>query len=121
MDKIDGYEGFAFGMPMEQAVAIRPGSKVEPCGFVGVVGCIEYTTNVSGFPATVDVQFSGYPPLVTQVVLIIVSMNVADAANHPCTAITSELGRQLATKYGSNSSSKETPRLGRHQTAAPFR
>lgn len=97
VDKIDGYEGFAFGMTMEQAVAIRPGSKVEPCG---VVGCIEYTTNVSGFPATVDVQFGGDPPLVTKVVLVIESMNVADAANRPCTAITSELGRQLATKYG---------------------
>lgn len=98
VDRIDGYDGFAFGMTIEQATAIRPGSKVEPCGFAGVVGCIEFKTNVSAFPATVDVQFSGDPPVVTQIVLIVESL--ADSANSPCTAVTNELGRLLAAKYG---------------------
>lgn len=38
VDKIDGYDGFVFGTTIEQATVVRPGSRLEPCGFAGVVG-----------------------------------------------------------------------------------
>jgi hypothetical protein len=92
------FDGFNFGMTVEEATAVKPGSAYAQCGFRGVVGCIEYETTVSAVPATVDVQFNGNPPRVIQIVLMINSLQGPGVAS--CSSVTQGLRNWLVRNHG---------------------
>ena len=69
IDKVDGYDGYRFGMTLDQAKKIKPAAKQTPCDFVQVVACLEYAITISAFPATVTVQFEGATPALSQIII----------------------------------------------------
>jgi hypothetical protein len=97
--KVDGFEGYRFGMTLEQALKIRPSAKQTKCEYTGVAACLEYGTTVSAFPATVAVQFErANPLLLTQILITIHSMD--DPIDHTCRDVTKELLKLMVPKYG---------------------
>jgi hypothetical protein len=98
VSKIEGYDGYLFGMTVEQALRVKAGTNYAPCEFKDVVGCIEYDAMVSAFPTRVAVQFKGASPRLVQVVLKFDSLR--EPIRHPCKVITAELVRLLVARYG---------------------
>jgi hypothetical protein len=95
--KIDGYEGYKFGMTLEQALKVRPSAKQTQCEYQNVTQCIEYETTVSAFPAKVTVQFH---PAVVQILVTFYSMD--DPIDRSCREIGKELLKLMVPKYGSD-------------------
>jgi hypothetical protein len=95
--KIDGYDGYKFRMTLDQARKANPEAKQTKCDYVNVDACLEYSTHVGPFPAAVTVQFSGTPPLLTQILLTFRSLD--DTPLYKCQDITKELLELLVTKY----------------------
>lgn len=99
MKKVDGYDGYKFGMTLDQALQIKPFVKQKtPCGYKGVPVCLEYATTVSGFPARVDIQFEGSAPLLSRILLTISSFEVS--VRHTCAEVGKVVLGLLADKYG---------------------
>ena len=98
MAKVEGYDGYLFGMTVDQAMRVKAGVKYAPCDFKDVVGCIEYDAMVSAFPTRVVVQFKGASPRLAQVVLQFDSLR--EPIQHPCKVVTAELVRLLVARYG---------------------
>jgi hypothetical protein len=96
--QVDGYQDYKFGMTLEQARIINPAAAYTKCNYVGVVACLEYPTTISAFPAKVVVQFTGAPPLLTQVVISFDALN--EPVRFPCSMVATELTKLLAAKYG---------------------
>ena len=96
--KVDGYEGYKFGMTLDQAKKVNPSAQQTRCTYVSVTACLEYPTTVSIFPAMVVVQFEGAPPLLRQVLLTIKSS--AETLIRSCTEVTTEVVKLLIAKYG---------------------
>lgn len=96
--KIDGYDGYRFGMTVEEASKVKGGAQYASCDFKDVVGCIEYPVTVSAFPARVSVQFKGQTPRIVQVIVTFDSLR--EPIKNPCKAVSKEIVRLLATKYG---------------------
>jgi hypothetical protein len=97
--KIDGYEGYKFGMTLEQALKVRASAKQTQCDFNGVTTCIEYQTTVSAFLAKVTVQFAPATPLLLSKILVTL---YGEPIDHGCTEIGKELLKLLASKYGND-------------------
>lgn len=99
MKKVDGYDGYKFGMTLDQALQIKPFAKQKtPCGYKGVPVCLEYATAVSGFPARVDIQFEGSAPLLSRILLTISSFE--ESVRHTCAEVGKVVLGLLADKYG---------------------
>ncbi|WP_422033965.1 hypothetical protein [Reyranella sp.] len=96
--KIDGYDGYRFGMTIEEATKVKTGLSYVSCDFKDVVGCIQYPVTVSAFPAQVSVQFKGATPRVVQIVVSFDSLR--EPNKNPCRAISKEVFRLMAAKYG---------------------
>jgi hypothetical protein len=96
--QVDGYQDYKFGMTVEQARIINPAAAYTKCDYVGVVACLEYPTTISAFPAKVVAQFTGVPPLLTQVVIAFNALN--EPVRFPCSMVARELRMLLAAKYG---------------------
>ena len=97
--KIDGYDGYRFGMTIEEATKVKAGARYAPCDFKDMVGCIQYPVTVSAFPALVSVQFKGATPRVVQIIINFDSLKEPD--KNPCGAVAKEVFRLMAAKYGS--------------------
>lgn len=97
--KIDGYDGYRFGMTIEEAAKVKGGSRYASCDFKDMVGCIQYPVTVSAFPALVSVQFKGATPRVVQIVISFDSLKEPD--KYPCEAVAKEVFRLMVAKYGS--------------------
>jgi hypothetical protein len=97
---IDGYDRYRFGMSLAEAQAVNPTAKKIPCGFKDVVFCLEYDTEISAFPARVDVQFEGVEPRASQVVITIDSLH--EPIKHSCVDVAKELLKLLIAKYDSH-------------------
>jgi hypothetical protein len=98
LGKVEGYDGYKFGMTVDQARAVKPIAKQTPCDFVNVITCLEYETRVTAFPATAIVQFTGAPPLLSAVLLTIRS---SDEPSGPmCHEIGQEVLSLLLARYG---------------------
>jgi hypothetical protein len=64
INKVEGFEGYKFGMTLNEALAVRPSAKQTQCDYKNVAICIEYPTTVSVFRSTVVAQFErGVSPL----------------------------------------------------------
>ena len=98
MPKVEGYDGYTFGMTVEQARHVKPAVPYDACDFKDVVGCIKYPVTISAFPAVVAVQFKGSPAKVVQIVVQFDSLRQPRAGK--CKVVTAEVGRLLAAKYG---------------------
>jgi len=96
--KVDGYDGYKFGMTIDQAKKVKPAAKQTRCEYPGVATCLEYETMVSAFPATVVVQFRGDTPLLSQILLTIRSFD--KPVRHSCREVGEEVLKLLAAKYG---------------------
>ena len=101
IQKVDGYDGYKFGMSIDQAKNIKPAAKQTRCEYVSVDACLEYATTISVFPATVSVQFKGATPLLSQILLTIRSFP-EPVVRHPCREVGEEVLKLLAAKYGTN-------------------
>jgi hypothetical protein len=97
--KVDGYDGYKFGMTIDQAKRIKSAAKQTRCEYVDVSTCLEYRTMVSVFPATVTVQFKGAAPLLSQIIITIRSL--ADPS-HSCREVGREVLKLLTAKYGND-------------------
>jgi hypothetical protein len=97
--KVDGYDDYKFGMTIDQALKVRPAAKQKtPCDYVGVPVCLEYATTVSVFSATVNVQFEGDTPLLSQILITISSLD--EPVPRPCREVGKEVLSLLVGKYG---------------------
>ena len=96
--KVEGYDGYKFGITVDQAIAVKPIAKQTPCDFVNVITCLEYETTVAAFPATAIIQFTGAPPLLSAVLLTIRSSD--EPAGHTCHEIGQEVLSLLLARYG---------------------
>lgn len=96
--KIDGYDGYRFGMTVEEAAKVKAGPSYASCEFTDMVGCIQYPVTVSAFPALVSVQFKGATPRVVQIIISFDSLKEPD--KYPCEAVAKEVFRLMAAKYG---------------------
>jgi hypothetical protein len=97
--KVDGYDDYKFGMTVDQALKVRPAAiRKTPCDYVGVPVCLEYATTVSVFSATVNVQFKGDTPLLSQILITIRSLD--EPVRHPCREVGKEVLSLLVDKYG---------------------
>jgi hypothetical protein len=96
--KVDGYDGYKFGMSIDQALNVKPAAKQKtPCDYQDVPTCLEYATTVSVFSARVNVQFKfeNGTPLLSQVLL-----TIDEPVRHPCHEVGRELLHLLVDKYG---------------------
>ena len=101
MKKVDGYDDYKFGMTVDQALKVRLAAKRNtPCDYSGVPVCLEYATTVSVFPATVNVQFQGDTPLLSQILITIRSLD--EPVRRPCHEVGKEVLRLLVDKYGTH-------------------
>jgi hypothetical protein len=98
LGKVEGYDGYKFGMTVDQARTVKPIAKETPCDFVNVITCLEYETRVAAFPATAIVQFTGTPPLLSAVLLTIRSSD--EPAGPTCHQIGQEVLSLLRARYG---------------------
>jgi len=97
--KVDGYDGYKFGMTVDQALKVRPAAEQKtPCDYQGIPVCLEYATTVSVFPATVNVQFKGDVPLLSQILLTISSLD--EPVHYSCREVGKEVLKLLVVKYG---------------------
>ena len=96
---MDGYDGYKFGMTIDEALKVKFAAKKKtPCDYQGVPVCLEYATTVSAFPATVSVQFQfdGNTPLLSQILLTVRSLD----DRYPCPDVGKEVLKLLVAKYG---------------------
>jgi hypothetical protein len=102
MKKVDGYEGYRFGMTVEQALRVKPDVKSsENCGgYSGLTACLEYASNVGTLSDTVTVQFIGTPPTLSQILLTVRSLTGERFNMESCTTVGRELLELLVSKYG---------------------
>jgi hypothetical protein len=99
--RVDGFEGYTFGMTLNQALAVRPTATQTQCDYNGVTTCIEYQTTISAFSAGVVVQFRKAVPLLLSKILV--TVHSFDEPNDlPCYQVGKELLRLLSAKYGSD-------------------
>lgn len=98
--KIDGYDGFKFGMTVEQAQGVKGGLTYKRCDYKNAVGCMDYAVNVGAFPATVVVQFKGSPARVAQILVSFDSLR--SPPKDSCSSVRKEVLRLLTAKYGSS-------------------
>jgi hypothetical protein len=96
--QVDGYQGYKFGMTLEQARLVNPAAVYTKCTYVGVDACLEYPTTISAFPAKVVAQFKGVPLVLTQVVISFDALH--EPVRFPCNMVATELTKLLAAKYG---------------------
>jgi hypothetical protein len=96
--QVEGYDGYKFGMTIDQAKKVKPAAKQTRCEFAGVATCLEYKTKLSAFPATVTVQFKGEAPLLSQILITIRSLD--KPVLHSCRDVGEEVLRLLVAKYG---------------------
>jgi hypothetical protein len=100
--KVDGYDGYKFGMTIDEALKVKSAAKKKtPCDYRGVPVCLEYATTVSAFPArvTVQFQFDGNTPLLSQILLTVRS-SLDDPVRYPCRDVGKEVLKLLVAKYG---------------------
>jgi hypothetical protein len=106
--KVDGYEGYKFGMTLEQALKVRPYARQIQCDYDDATTCIEYESTISGFPATVTVQFRPTNQLLLSKILIAFS-SMDEPIDHTCPEVGKALLKLLLPKYG------EDPLIKDHQ------
>jgi hypothetical protein len=99
IERVDGYDGYKFGMTIDQAKQVKPSAKQTRCEYVNVTICLEYATKISIFPATVAVQFKGATPLLSRILLTIKSLP-EPVVRHPCREVGKEVLKLLIAKYG---------------------
>jgi hypothetical protein len=100
MKKVEGYDGYKFGMTIEQAKKVKPAAKQTHCDYADVVTCLEYKTTVSAFSATVTVQFKGATPLLSQILITLYSLD--DPVRDSCRVVGKAVLSPLVDKYGNN-------------------
>jgi hypothetical protein len=97
--KVDGYEGYKFGMTLEQALKVRPYARQIQCDYDDATTCIEYELTISGFPATVTVQFRPTNQLLLSKILIAFS-SMDEPIDHTCRGGKSALETSAAQVWG---------------------
>ena len=65
--RLEGYDGYTFGMTVEQALKVHPGTSVVPCDYPGTVGCLKREITVAQLPGQTVVLFAGQEPRVTNI------------------------------------------------------
>jgi hypothetical protein len=88
-------------MTIDQALKVKSAAKQKtPCDYQGVPVCLEYSTTVSAFPATVTVQFKsdGNTLLLNQILLTVRSLD--EPVRYPCRDVGKEVLKLLVAKYG---------------------
>ena len=97
---INGYDGYRFGMSVEQAARVRPQAPYTRCQFQNVVGCVEYETNVANYKAKVIIQFKGNPVSLGQIVVQF--GQIEDPIEYPCRQAGKVILGLLIDKYGAH-------------------
>jgi hypothetical protein len=98
--RVEGFEGYKFGMTLDEALAVRPTAKTTQCDYKGIAACIEYQTTLSAFSASVAVQFRKAAPLLLS--RILVRIRSFGEPNDPrCYEAGREILKLLVAKYGS--------------------
>jgi len=95
---IEGYDGYKFGMTVEQAARVKPSTPYTSCGFHDVVGCMEYEKSVSDYKGRVVVQFKGNPARVDQI--IVQFGQFEEPVEYPCRRAGEAILDLLLVKYG---------------------
>lgn len=99
IEKVDGYDGYKFGMTIDQAKRVKPSAKQTRCEYAsGPMWCLEYATRVSDFPAEVTVQFPGATPLLTQILVTFRSLP-DNVPRYSCREVGKEILKLLIAKY----------------------
>jgi len=99
--RVEGFEGYKFGMTLDEALAVRPSAKQTQCDYNGVAVCIEYPTTVSAFSGRVVVQFKKTKTLLLSKILVTIR-SFDEQRDPPCHDVGKEISKLLVTKYGNN-------------------
>src|SRR5436305_112063 len=98
---VDGYDGYRFGMTIEQALRVNPAAKLAPCDDADATACLAYATAISNLSAFVAVQFSGAIPRISKILLTIDVDN--NGQSHHCQSVGREISTLLTDTYGASS------------------
>ena len=98
--RIDGYDGYRFGMSLDEARRVNPQALFNPKCSAGRQ-CLSYETKISAFDALVIVRLTGKPARVEDVLVTIESFTNRPVF-YPCKTVLAELVRLLKARYGSN-------------------
>ena len=98
-DKIDGFGGYNFGMPLAEALRIRADAKQTKCEYKNVDICIEYTEMIYGEQAKIAVIFNINSNKVDKIIVSFEKINSKKGSNE-CINVSRTMFSKLEKKYG---------------------
>lgn len=96
--RVDGYDGYRFGMNFEEASKVRPDAKKTSCPYKGVVFCLDYETAIGGISGIAHIQFEGDVPRIGQIV--VETGSIKEPPTVPCEDAAVILAKALTAQFG---------------------